>query len=95
MRHSLVFDADVELARAVADGLLCMECGVSFHEPHHEPVCCEHCWPKLAVEDRVRIARATHPEVNRLAWRNRNRAKKASKWAGFALAPRTVQENEE
>ena len=92
--RSLVFDADLELARAVASGLICLSCQVQFSEAHQEPVCCEYCWPKLDIEDRARIARATHPESNRLAWRKRNRAKKASKWAGFEIAPRTTQESE-
>jgi DNA-directed RNA polymerase subunit RPC12/RpoP len=85
LMRSLVFDADLELARAVAAGLICIECGVQFAESHGHAVACTSCWGNLPMESKAETPRATLPESNRLAWSKRMRAKKESKWAGLAI----------
>lgn len=85
----LIFDADLALANAVATGLICIECSAQFAEAHGHAVACTSCWGNMTMEKKAETPRATLPESNRLAWRKRNKARKESKWAGFALAPRT------
>ena len=87
MKRSLIFDADVQLARAIADGLACMTCQEDFVEAHGEPVACHFCWSRLTPVKQGRIRRAWLEESKVNGIRRVNRAKKhrASKWAGLAI----------
>lgn len=75
--RSLIFDADVATARAVANGEQCVEgCGESFVEAHQEPVACGYCWRRLPIEDRARVRRAWLDEAGRKAWERIGRERK-------------------
>lgn len=68
-----------EIGEAVASGILCSECGVEFVLAHQRKTACGYCWPRLSLAEQRVTAKATHPEVNREAFRQRAKQRKESK----------------
>jgi hypothetical protein len=52
-----------DVARRVELGQSCASCDEPFVKAHGFPVACEYCWPKLSLEERTTIRRATEPEA--------------------------------
>jgi hypothetical protein len=67
--RSLIFDADIQLARAVAEGALCLECQRTFVEPHGEAVACRGCWRSYGATDKARYRRAWHDVTDNVDYR--------------------------
>ena len=64
------------IAKMTDEGKICCECSAEFTAAHGKPTACTHCWPKLPVEERAAVLRATHDEKNSAAWAARNRKRK-------------------
>lgn len=66
-------------ARRVALGLECMECGEPFAGAHGTPTCCGYCYPKLSLEERKVVNRATLGEQTKEHFRREAKKRKESK----------------
>lgn len=53
---------DHTTARRVSLGMECVECGESFVRAHGTPTACTYCYPKMSLEERKVVGRATHGE---------------------------------
>lgn len=76
MTRSLIFDADIALARAAADGAICLECQRVFVEAHGEAVVCRGCWRSMNAQDKATYRRAWHDVTDNVDYRNYIRAEK-------------------
>jgi hypothetical protein len=68
-----------DVARRVELGIECRECSEPFVRGHGFPVACEYCWPKLSLEERAEIARATEPEATASHFRTEAKKRKSRK----------------
>lgn len=68
-----------DVARRVELGQSCASCDEPFVKAHGVPVACEYCWPKLTLEERTTICRATEPEATATHFRNEAKRRKAAK----------------
>jgi hypothetical protein len=66
-----------EQARRVSLGMACCECDEPFVAAHGFPVACGHCWPKLSLEERKVVARATNAEATAQHFRTAAKKRKA------------------
>lgn len=70
---------DHTTARRVALGMQCVECSEPFTGAHGTPTACSYCWPKLPLEERKVMNRATLGEATKEHFRTENRAKRERK----------------
>lgn len=68
---------DHTTARRVSLGMQCAECDAEFVKAHGFPVCCSFCWPKLPLEERKAVARATNDEATAHYYRTEAKKRKA------------------
>lgn len=67
-----------DMARNVAAGRWCQDCGCEFTKEHGEPVSCTTCISeRIEADIREVVVRSQHPEANREAHRARAKKRKA------------------